>query len=253
LAQCTKFPRFGKQKFNMIPLKDTIRSEKYPIVTILLIAANIAVFFYEISLGRYLPQFVKFAGVIPARFLEPELYLSQGAIGRFFPIFTSLFLHGGWVHLLGNMLYLWVFADNIEGRLGHFKFPIFYLLCGLGASLAHIFANPTSTVPSIGASGAIAGILGAYFILYPKSRVITLVPVFFFFQIIELPAFIFLGVWFLMQFFSGVLTLGMGTAQTGGIAWWAHIGGFLTGIFFILLLKGKKRGRRYQTGTLRYV
>jgi len=229
----------------MIPLKDTIPSEKYPIATVLLILANVSVFFYEISLGQHLPQFVKFAGVVPARFLDSRLYLSQGLFGHYLPIFTSLFLHGGWVHLLGNMLYLWVFADNIEDRLGHFKFPIFYLLCGFGASFAHIFANPTSTVPSIGASGAIAGVLGAYFILYPKSTVIALVPIFFFFQIVELPAFIFLGVWFLMQFFSGVLTLGLGTAQTAGIAWWAHIGGFLSGIFFILLLRGKKRRRRY--------
>ena len=227
----------------MIPLKDTIPSERYPITTIFLIMANIAVFFYEISLGRQLPELVKFAGVVPSRFFNPQLNVSPGFLGRYFPIFTSLFLHGGWVHLLGNMLYLWIFADNIEGRLGHFKFLTFYLLCGLGASLAHIFANPTSSVPSIGASGAIAGILGAYFILYPKSRIITLVPIFFFFQIIELPAFIFLGVWFLMQFFNGVLTLGPRIAQAGGIAWWAHIGGFLSGIFFIILLKGKKSRR----------
>jgi len=229
----------------MIPLKDTIPSEKYPIVTLLLIVANISVFFYEISLGRYLPEFVKFAGVVPARFFDPRLSVHQGPLGRYFPIFTSLFLHGGWVHLLGNMLYLWVFADNVEDRLGHFRFLIFYLLCGFGASLAHIFANPTSSVPSIGASGAIAGVLGAYFVLYPNSRVITLVPVFFFLQMIELPAFIFLGIWFLMQFFNGVLTLGLATAQAGGIAWWAHIGGFVSGIFFLLLLKGKKRRKRY--------
>lgn len=228
----------------MIPLKDTIPSERYPIATIFLIMANVSVFFYELSLGRQLPELVKFAGVVPARFLDSRLHVSQGLLGRYFPIFTSLFLHGGWIHLLGNMLYLWIFADNIEDRLGHSKFLIFYLLCGLGASLAHIFANPTSSVPSIGASGAIAGILGAYFILYPKSRIITLLPIFFFFQIIELPAFIFLAVWFIMQFFSGMLTLGAGTAQTGGIAWWAHIGGFLSGIFFILLLKGRKHRRR---------
>jgi len=229
----------------MIPLKDTIPSEKYPIVTLLLIMANISVFFYEISLGRYLPEFVKFAGVVPARFFAPRLTVRQAPLGRYFPIFTSLFLHGGWVHLLGNMLYLWIFADNVEDRLGHFRFPLFYLLCGFGASLAHIFANPTSSEPSIGASGAIAGVLGAYFVLYPNSRVITLVPVFFFLQIIELPAFIFLGVWFLMQFFNGVLTLGLPTAQAGGIAWWAHIGGFASGIFLILLLKGKKRRKIY--------
>ncbi|MDH5174073.1 MAG: rhomboid family intramembrane serine protease [Elusimicrobiota bacterium] len=229
----------------MIPLKDTIPSERYPIATVFLIVVNISVFFYEISLGGELPELVKFAGVVPARFFESQLHTYQGFFGRYFPIFTSLFLHGGWFHLLGNMLYLWIFGDNIEDRLGHFKFLVFYLLCGLGASLAHIFANPTSSVPSIGASGAIAGILGAYFILHPKSRVITLVPIFFFFQIIELPAFVFLGIWFFMQFFNGVLTLGPGTAQAGGIAWWAHIGGFLSGIFFILLLKGKKyRGRR---------
>jgi len=228
-----------KGNTKLIPLKDTIPSRRYPIITLLLVVANVSVFFYEIKLGRYLPEFVKFAGVVPARFFDSQLYISQGPLERYFPIFTSLFLHGGWFHLLGNMLYLWVFADNIEDRLGHFKFPIFYLLCGFGASLAHIFANPTSSVPSIGASGAIAGVLGAYFILYPKSRIITLVPIFFFLQIVELPAFLFLGVWFLMQFFNGVLTLGLGTAQAAGIAWWAHIGGFLSGIFFILLLKGK--------------
>lgn len=228
----------------MIPLKDTIPSERRPIATVFLIVANVSVFFYEISLGGELPELVKFAGVVPARFFDSQFYTYEGLFRRYFPIFTSLFLHGGWFHLLGNMLYLWIFADNIEGRLGHFKFLVFYLLCGLGASLAHIFANPTSSVPSIGASGAIAGILGAYFILYPKSRVITLVPIFFFFQIIELPAFIFLGIWFFMQFFNGVLVLGPGTAQAGGIAWWAHIGGFLSGIFFILLLKGKKYQRR---------
>jgi membrane associated rhomboid family serine protease len=237
--------RLLKENPKMIPLKDTIPSERYPIITMLLIAVNVSVFFYEINLGRHLPEFVKFAGVVPARFFDSRLYASRGSLERYFPIFTSLFLHGGWVHLLGNMLYLWVFADNIEDRLGHFKFPIFYLLCGFGASLAHIFANPTSSVPSIGASGAIAGILGAYFILYPKSRVITLVPILFFIQIVELPAFLFLGIWFLMQFFNGVLTLGLGTAQAAGIAWWAHIGGFLSGIFFILLLKGKKHQRRY--------
>jgi len=229
----------------MIPLKDTIPSERYPIITILLIVVNVSLFFYEISLGQYLPEFVKLAGVVPARFFDSRLYVSQPAAERYFPIFTSLFLHGGWFHLVSNMLYLWVFADNIEDRLGHFRFPIFYLLCGFGASLAHIFANPTSSVPSIGASGAIAGVLGAYFILYPKSRVITLVPVFFFLQIVEIPAFIFLGIWFVMQFLNGVLTLGLGTAQTGGVAWWAHIGGFLSGIVFILLLKGKKHQRRY--------
>jgi len=225
----------------MIPLKDTIPSRRYPIITILIIAVNIAVFFYEVSLGRHLPELVKIGGVVPARFFDSKLYISQGPLVRYYPIFTSLFLHGGWVHLFGNMLYLWIFADNVEDRLGHLKFPIFYVVSGLGASLAHIFANPTSSVPSIGASGAIAGILGAYFILYPKSRIITLVPIFFYFQIVELPAVIFLGFWFVMQSLNGVLSLSLGTAQMGGIAWWAHIGGFLSGIFLILLLKGKRR------------
>lgn len=220
-------------------------SEKYPIITLLLIAVNVSVFFYEISLGPHLPELVKVLGVVPKRFFNSQLYASQGLLGRYFPIFTSLFLHGGWVHLLGNMLYLWVFADNVEDRLGHLKFPIFYVLCGCGASLAHIFANPTSSLPSIGASGAIAGILGAYFILFPKSQVLTLVPIFFFLQIVEIPAFIFLGVWFVMQFFNGVLTLSLGSAQAVGIAWWAHIGGFLSGIILILLLKGKKYAKRY--------
>ena len=141
-----------------------------------------------------------------------------------------MFLHGGWVHLLGNMLYLWIFGDNIEDKLGHARFIVFYLLCGIGAAVGQIAANPLSDVPMVGASGAIAGILGAYMLLFPRSRVVTLVPIFFFFYFIEIPAILFLGLWFLMQFLYGTLTLSTETSVSGGgVAWWAHVGGFITG------------------------
>ena len=138
------------------------------------------------------------------------------------PLVTSMFLHGGWLHFLGNMLYLWVFGDNIEDCVGHSGFVVFYLACGLAAALLHIFTNPASIVPTVGASGAIAGILGAYLVLFPEARVLTLVPIFFFFQLIELPALVFLGFWFVMQFFSGAMSLATGEQQMGGTAWWAR-------------------------------
>jgi len=139
------------------------------------------------------------------------------------------------------MLYLWIFGDNVEDRLGHFRFLIFYLLCGFAAGLAHVYANPDSVVPTVGASGAISGVLGAYFVLFPHSRVITLIPIFFFFDVIELPAFFFLGFWFLMQFFNGIASLSVPTYMTGGVAWWAHIGGFIAGVLLVKIFAGRER------------
>ena len=156
-----------------------------------------------------------------------------------------MFLHGGWLHFLGNMLYLWVFGDNIEDRIGHIGFLGFYFTCGLAAAFLHIFTNTASIVPTVGASGAIAGVLGAYLVLFPGARVLTLVPIFFFFQLIGLPALIFLGFWFVMQFFSGAMSLAAGDQQTGGTAWWAHIGGFVAGIGLIWKRRGWRPRRVY--------
>src|SRR5436853_1283543 len=159
----------------MIPLRDIIPSRTTPVVTISLIAVNVIVFLFELSLGRNVDQFTLYWGLVPAAF-------------SFVSLFTSMFLHGGFLHVAGNMLYLWIFGDNVEDRMGHGRFLVFYLLCGIAAALAQTIANPDSIVPMVGASGAIAGVMGAYFVLYPKSRIVTLIPLFFFFQVIEVPA-----------------------------------------------------------------
>lgn len=215
----------------MIPFRDNIPSRRYPTMTVTIIVINVLAFLYEISLGRRLDDFLYLYGVVPA-------YLSGGpgfGLGTtVVPMFTSMFLHGGWIHLLGNMWYLWIFGDNVEDRLGHFRFVLFYLLCGVGASAVHILFNFDSQLPSIGASGAIAGVLGAYMISYPFARILTLVPLFFFLQVIELPALLVLGFWFLIQLFSGTAAVAQ-SSQTaaGGVAWWAHIGGFILGILLL--------------------
>ncbi|MEN3038834.1 MAG: rhomboid family intramembrane serine protease [Candidatus Kryptonium sp.] len=225
----------------MIPLKDTIPSRSYPVVTLTLIVINILVFLYELSLGEKLSEFFDIFGVVPATYFE--LKESEAPLLLiYYPFLTSMFLHGGWMHLIGNMIYLWVFGDNVEDRMGHFRYLLFYVLCGVAAGLTHVYTNPASEIPAVGASGAISGVLGAYFILFPHSRVITLIPIFFFYDLVEISAFIFLGLWFLIQFFSGVASLGAATyATSGGVAWWAHIGGFVAG--FLLSFVFARRGR----------
>jgi membrane associated rhomboid family serine protease len=225
----------------MIPFRDNIPSRSTPIITISLIVCNIAAFVYELSLGDGLEPFIFQYGVIPAAVTTwPQSDLPFLAV--VIPFVTSMFLHGGWLHLIGNMWYLWIFGDNIEDRLGHFAFLLFYLLCGLGAGVVHTILNSDSTIPSVGASGAIAGVLGGYLISYPFARVLTLVPVFVFVQIIEIPALIVLGFWFVMQFFYGTASLAA-TADTGGVAWWAHVGGFVIGILLISMFPRKDRQR----------
>jgi len=214
----------------MIPLKDINRSRSNPYICIFLIILNALVFFYQLSLGRHLVKYFYAFGVVPNYFFHYGYWDHFGLVGGAIPIFSSMFMHGGWLHFLGNMLYLWVFGDNVEDRLGHFRFLAFYLFCGIFAALLHILTNPYSTVPTVGASGAIAGILGAYLIFFPGARVLALVPILFFFQLIELPALLFLGFWFVIQFFSGALSLA--SQQVGGTAWWAHIGGFMAGAIY---------------------
>lgn len=233
----------------MIPLRDNIPSRTYPLVNITLIVVNVVVFFYQLMLGPELEVFVRQFAVVPLRYFH-DIYVSPGGgVYRVtsgdlvVPLFTSMFMHGGWLHLIGNMMYLWIFGDNVEDRMGHGRYLIFYLLCGVGASMAHIWFNANSRVPSLGASGAIAGVLSGYLLLYPRARVLVLLPILVFYQTFEVPALFFLGFWFLQQFFYGVASLGISSAQTGGVAWWAHIGGFVAGAVLLRLFAR----RRYQS------
>lgn len=222
----------------MIPLRDANPSRTFPIITVALIAANIIVFIIEISQGEYMSGFIVEFGLIPAKVVD-DFRLMNISFGTFIPFITSMFLHGGWMHLLGNMLFLYIFGDNVEDRFGHFRFFIFYFIAGITAALTQVFMFPDSVIPMVGASGAIAGVLGAYVLMFPRARIITLIPIIFFFDIVELPAFVFLGIWFLMQVFSGVFSLGIGS-DAGGVAWWAHIGGFTAGAILLPFLKTKR-------------
>jgi membrane associated rhomboid family serine protease len=216
----------------MIPLRDIIPSRTTPYVTISLISLNVLVFLYELSIGRAVDAVTLYYGLVPAAF-------------SWVTVFTSMFLHGGILHVAGNMLYLWIFGDNVEDRMGHGRFLVFYLLCGVAAALAQTITAPDSVVPMVGASGAIAGVMGAYFVLYPKSRIVTLIPLFFFFQVIEVPAILFLGIWFLMQFVSGVgsIVTTAGGGPAGGVAFWAHVAGFVAGISGVIVFRRPERQR----------
>ena len=225
----------------MIPLRDSIRSQTFPIINISLIVVNVLTFFLELSLGQDLGAFIYTFGVIPAE-LTSAFTGSGFAIFAVVPLFTSMFLHAGWFHLLGNMLFLWIFGDNVEDMLGHRRYLLFYILCGLGATATHIVFAPYSEIPVVGASGAIAGVLGAYFLLFPRARVLTLIPIFFIY-LIEVPALVFLGIWFVMQFFSGLFSIGVPSA--GGVAWWAHVGGFATGAILLFPFKRRRPVRKH--------
>jgi membrane associated rhomboid family serine protease len=217
----------------MIPLKDKNPTRHFPVVNIALIAVNVLAFIYELTLGSGLEEFLFRFGSVPNAISQT---IRSGVFNplTIATIFTSLFLHGGWLHLGGNMLYLWIFGDNVEDKLGHVRYFLFYFIGGIAATSLHVYIDPMSTVPTIGASGAISCVLGAYIVLFPKARVITLVPIFIFIQIAEFPAYVILGFWFVLQFFNGLLSLGYGTAGMAGVAWWAHIGGFLAGLILVL-------------------
>jgi membrane associated rhomboid family serine protease len=224
----------------MIPFRDNIPTRTFPVITISIILANVFVFLYELGLGRGLERFIMQYGVVPAAvFAWPQSDRPLTAV--LLPFLTSMFLHAGWLHLIGNMWYLWIFGDNVEDRLGHFTYLIFYLLCGLGAGIVQTVLNYDSVIPSLGASGAIAGVLGAYVISYPRSRVLTLLPILIFWPIIEIPAVFFLGFWFIMQFLSGATSLTATSASAGGVAWWAHVGGFVIGMILVSMFSRKSR------------
>jgi membrane associated rhomboid family serine protease len=216
----------------MIPLRDSQPSYSRPVVTIVIIAVNVLAFFFEISLEPFSRNhFIAGYGVVPDRL-------------DYITLVTSMFLHGGWMHLIGNMWFLWIFGDNVEDILGPAKFLLFYLVCGVAAALVQVATNPYSRVPTIGASGAIAGVMGAYLVKFPHSRILTLVPIFVFFTTFEIPAFFMLLYWVFLQFFSGVGSIGYSHLQQGGVAWFAHVGGFVTGVALIYLLRPRDRFRR---------
>ena len=222
----------------MLPIRDNIPSRRFPAITLALIAANTLVFLWELQLGpRMLERaFVELA-IIPVRYSIPEIAESFSLSEQVLPFFSSMFLHGGWLHLIGNMWTLWIFGDNVEDRLGRWKYLLLYLASGVAAALLHIYTNLGSQVPTIGASGAIAGVMGAYFRFYPQARVETVIPPFIFGPYFDLPAVLFLGWWFLLQFFNGALSLGAGANGFGGIAWWAHVGGFVFGLVVCLFAR----------------
>jgi len=233
----------------VIPLKDKNPSPVFPYVNLSIILVNVLAFFYELSLGNSLQDFIYHYGIVPARYFNVQISHYFSLVNQIPPLFASMFLHGGWLHLIGNMWTLYIFGDNVEGHLGHFRYLMFYLLCGLMAALIHLFTNLHSQMPTIGASGAIAGIMGAYFLLYPNARIVTLVFIFFFITMIEIPAYVFLGFWFFIQFFNGAFSVLSGANRFGGIAWWAHIGGFGGGILLVKTVFSsprlpKKRSRR---------
>jgi membrane associated rhomboid family serine protease len=215
----------------MIPIRDAIPSKNFPIVNITLIAINVLI--YLIELANY-PEFNRIMfiyGLVPARYTVPEIAVHFDIVQQIFALFSFMFLHGGFWHIIGNMWFLYIFGDNVEDRLGHMRYLSFYLLCGWASGLTHLIFNWHSQVPTIGASGAIAGVMGAYLILHPRSRVLTMIPIIIIPYFVEIPAAFFIGIWFLFQFLSAALS----DAQATGIAWWAHIGGFISGIVFLKL------------------
>jgi membrane associated rhomboid family serine protease len=219
----------------MIPLRSSERHYTFATVTLLVILVNVLVFVYELSLGSgwRLNYFIASYAIVPDR-----LHLSS--------LLTSMFIHGGFLHILGNMWFLWIFGRGIEDILGHGKFLFFYLVCGLAAGFIHILVNSSSTVPTVGASGAIAGVMGAYLIKFPRARIVTLVPIIIFITTVDIPAAFLLLYWFAIQFFSGVGSIGYSQASSGDVAWFAHIGGFLAGMGLIMILPTRQRYPQWQ-------
>ncbi len=231
----------------MLPLRDTIPSEKVPFVNYFFIGVNTLFFFYELFLPMpALKVFITQYGFVPARFFGALIHIPDIGFGPFLAesltLLTSMFLHGGWMHFLGNMLFLYIFGDNVEDRLGHVRYFFWYILWGIAASLAQGLFSITGVVTMIGASGAISGVMGAYMRFFPHSRVLTLIPFFLFFEIIEIPAFIYLAFWFILQFFQGAFSLM--ARSNGGIAFWAHVGGFVVGFFMATWFDNRRKRKQ---------
>ncbi len=224
----------------MFPLRDTIPSKRFPLVNFILIGLNVWAFFIELSLGSAVQNFIQAYGFVPARLTHPAAY-GVTSLYAVLTIFTAMFLHGGWIHIIGNMWFLWIFGDNVEDAMGHGRYFLFYLISGLAATFAQYAINPASTVPNIGASGAIAGVMAAYVLLYPRAKVITLLIIIIFIDIVEIPAFVFILIWFALQLISGLAALPSAHMATGGVAYFAHIGGFAAGLVLVWFFREKKR------------
>jgi membrane associated rhomboid family serine protease len=220
----------------MIPIQDTVPRRSPPVITYLIIIVNTLVFSFQLILpDKSLEAFFYLFGLVPARFSHPDWAISLGIpVDTYWPFLTNMFLHGGWFHIIINMWTLWIFGDNVEDRMGSIRFIFFYILCGVAASVGHYFTNLSSTVPALGASGAIAGVMGAYMLMFPRARILTMIPILFFPFFFEIPAFFYLLVWFYSQFFNGTFAL-LSPQSGGGIAWWAHIGGFVAGLILCKL------------------
>jgi membrane associated rhomboid family serine protease len=246
----------------MIPIGDRLSTRTIPYVNIGIIVVNFLVFFYELTLNTQAPfrgvseldRWFQDWGAVPACIsdslgLKPNvdpraLTVYCGGNHTLLTAFTSMFMHAGWLHILGNMLFLWVFGDNVEDALGHVRYLVFYLIVGLAATVAQIALNMNDLVPGVGASGAIAGVMGAYLVMYPQARIAVFIPLFFFLGATYIPAIALIGIWFLMQVFSGVAAIGYATGGSGGVAWWAHIGGFLAGLLLVNLFRAGRPPRR---------
>jgi membrane associated rhomboid family serine protease len=226
----------------VIPLRDSVPRRTFPFTNNLLIGLNVAAFLVQLSQGPDLAAFLSRWAFVPARLLHPSAW-GMAPLASLATVFTSMFLHGGFLHLAGNLLFLWIFGDNVEDALGHFRYLVFYLAAGVAAAALQTALNPASAVPNIGASGAIAGVLGGYFVLYPRARVVTLVPLIFLFPLIEVPAALYLLFWFLMQFWMGSANLASAARnpEAGGVAWWAHVGGFLFGALLVRPFRPRRR------------
>jgi membrane associated rhomboid family serine protease len=230
----------------MLPLRDDIPSRTFPGVTVLIIIVNVVAFLNEMRLGEYLEDFLMDYALVPIRYTDGSVAAHFSLFEQAVPFLTSMFLHGGWIHLIGNMWTLWIFGDNVEDRLGHGRYLGLYLLGGFAAGAVHIFTNGNSEIPTLGASGAVAAVMGSYFRFYPHAKVETVIPPLFFGPVFELPAVMFLGWWFLLQFFNGSLSLA-GPRDVGGVAWWAHVGGFVFGMVVSLFAaRHPPQRRRYE-------
>ena len=217
----------------MIPIRDVNRSEHFPLVNVAIIAVNVLAFVWQMAQGPQLKEALFLYGIVPSRYSDPMIAVEFTTFQQLLPFLTSMFLHGGIMHILGNMWFLYIFGDNIEDRLGHFRYLVFYLLCGIAAGFVHLVTSWSSTIPTIGASGAIAGVMGGYLLLYPHARILTLIPIFFFFQFVELPAYLFLGFWIFIQ----IISAGFTQSDVAGIAWFAHVGGFVVGLVMVKVLQ----------------
>ena len=226
----------------MIPIGDSVRSRTFPYVNLAIIIANFLVFFYELSLGNGVNSFLRDWGAVPALVTDYLDHPGDHPLRVLFTPITAMFLHGGWFHILGNMLFLWVFGDNVEDAIGHVSYLVFYLLAGIAAAVTQIWVDSNSILPMVGASGAIAGVLAAYVVLYPRATIATVIfPVFW---AIPVPAFVLIGLWFLLQLVSGAAAIGTAVGASEGVAWFAHIGGFLAGLVLVWAFRGERHGRR---------